>query len=113
MGKTQLGNARKDAQKIVIFLSDGKPTFYIGGGNGSDTIGNTGWTATKNEAAGMSCDQFYSIGIGTQMETYLTGVKDSVNATAKQYIAANSDGSNLTSIFVALQVLLLTVFCKM
>lgn len=113
MGKTQLGNARKDAQKIVIFLSDGKPTFYIGGGNGSDTIGNTGWTATKNEAAGMSCDQFYSIGIGTQMETYLTGVKDSVNATAKQYIAANSDGSNLTSIFDGIAGSVADVFCKM
>ena len=112
VGKTQLGNARKDAQKIVIFLSDGKPTFYIGGGNGSDTIGNTGWTATKNEAAGMSCDQFYSIGIGTQMETYLTGVKDSVNATAKQYIAANSDGSNLTSIFDGIAGSVADVFCK-
>lgn len=99
LGKTQLNSARTNAQKIVIFLSDGKPTFYIGGGDGSSTIGNKGWNATQAEAAGMSCDQFYSIGISSSQETYLKGVMNSVNATKKDYKASNSDGSNLTTIF--------------
>ena len=98
-GKVQLNSARTNAQKIVIFLSDGEPTYYIGGGNGGSTIGNTGWTATQNEAAGMYCDQFYSIGISSSQATYLRGVMNKVHATKKEYKESNSDGSNLTSIF--------------
>ncbi len=98
-GKVQLNSARTNAQKIVIFLSDGQPTYYIGGGNGGDTIDDTGWTATQNEAAGMYCDQFYSIGISSSQATYLRGVMNKVHATKKEYKESNSDGSNLTSIF--------------
>ena len=98
-GKVQLNSARTNAQKIVIFLSDGQPTFYIGGGNGGDTIDNTGWTATQNEAAGMYCDQFYSVGISSSQATYLRGVMDKVHATKKEYKESNSNGSNLTTIF--------------
>lgn len=98
-GKVQLNSARTNAQKIVIFLSDGEPTYYIGGGNGSSTIGSTGWNETQAEAAGMSCDQFYSIGISSSQATYLRGVMNKVHATKKEYKESNSDGSNLTSIF--------------
>lgn len=110
-GKTQLNSARTEAQKIVIFLSDGKPTYYIGGGNGQNTIGDTGWTQTKKEAAGMSCDRFYAIGIGSEMSTYLEGIRDSVNATTKEYIEANSDGSNLTEKFNNIAGSVSDIFC--
>ena len=90
LGKTQLNSARTNAQKIVIFLSDGKPTFYIGGGDGSSTIGKNGWNATQAEAAGMYCDQFYSIGISSSQTTYLEGVMNNVHATKKEYKESKS-----------------------
>ena len=102
-GAAQLGDSdiRQNAIKIVIFLSDGNPTYYIGGGNGSDSLNRngTGWENTLNEARTITCDRFYSIRIGNANSAYLTDLRDAVNATVKQYISANNDGSNLTSIF--------------
>lgn len=117
-GKTQLNSAREGAQKIVIFLSDGAPTYYFQsngeiGGNGrtSLSLNGTGWEATKNEAVGMYCDKFYSVGIGAAQSTYLTGIRDSVNATTKQYIAANDSGSNLATIFEDIAGFVTNIYC--
>lgn len=96
---------RAGAIKIVIFLSDGNPTYYIGGGNGSDSLPRTGrntagWDATIKEAGKITCDRFYSIRIGDADEAYLTDLKDAVHAgTESRYISANNDGSNLSDIF--------------
>ena len=100
-GATQLQTARATATTVVIFLSDGAPTYYIGGGNGSDSLNRngTGWTATENEAATISCSQFYSVGIGNTQENYMTDLRDAVNAGHSEYIAAESDGSNLAEKF--------------
>ena len=109
LGKTQLDKAREDATTVVIFLSDGDPTYYIGGGDGSNSLdrtsgwGNdtTGWEATKKEAGTIQCDTFYSIRIGDADGDYLTDIRDSVNVPQDQrhYVSANDDGSNLTGFF--------------
>lgn len=96
---------RTGAIKIVIFLSDGNPTYYIGGGDGSNSLPRTGgytrgWNATKEEAGKITCDRFYSIRIGDADEGYLTDLRDAVHAgTESRYISANDDGSNLSDIF--------------
>ena len=108
LAATQLETARPTATTVVVFLSDGAPTYYIGGGNGSDSLDrveeywedNTkGWDATKAEAGKINCSQFYAVGIGKTQEEYMTDIRDSVNAVSKEYFAADSDGSNLANKF--------------
>lgn len=64
--------ARPNPQKIVIFLTDGKPTYY---GDRPSGGGKYTYTATyKNallSAAKVSCDKFYAIGIGLPDEVYI------------------------------------------
>lgn len=79
--KKQLNLARSDAQTVVIFLTDGWPTFYIGAdgqtaGDGSSTYHQT-LNASNQEASGMYVNQFYAIGVGDDM-------------TAKKTIAGTS-----------------------
>lgn len=63
---------RPNPQKIVIFLTDGEPTYY---GDGPSGGGNYTDTATYNNAlssaAKVSCDKFYAIGIGLPREVYI------------------------------------------
>ena len=69
--KKQLNLARSDAQTVVIFLTDGWPTYYIGAdgwtaGGGSSTYQET-LDASNQEASGMYVNQFYAIGVGDDM----------------------------------------------
>lgn len=116
----KLKYARSDAQTVVIFLSDGKPTYSLKGGNGStgllEWVNGYGqpykkyWDDTLNTAKGLTCSQFYTIGISgisaqDDMDQYLdksnTGLLSAVNSntTEENYKKASYDGSNLTSIF--------------
>ena len=70
--KTCLDGSRTDAIKIVIFLTDGQPTYYVKQGwNGNYYIAGRGSTTSENtiinalNAAGqITCDKFYAVGIG-------------------------------------------------
>lgn len=42
-------NTRKNASTYVVFLTDGKPTFRIGGGNGSDDYYGRNYNAAESE----------------------------------------------------------------
>ena len=42
-GAELLGKCRSDAQKIVVFLSDGEPTFYYNSRGDMCTAGNGSW----------------------------------------------------------------------
>ena len=68
-GKRQLDDARKGAQTIVIFLSDGLPTRRNSegngeGGNGNNDSGGYNIAAAVEEIKGMNCTTFYAIGVG-------------------------------------------------
>lgn len=120
----KLDDARPTAQTVVIFLSDGVPTYSLDGGDGSTGLlewyhplyGDAYqpykeyWDDTLETASGLTCDQFYTIGISGRsaeedMDQYLdnseTGLLSAVNSetTADNYKVANYDGSNLTTIF--------------
>lgn len=63
--KKQLTSSRKDAQTIVIFLTDGAPTFQgqtTASGEGSFTEQRY-IDAAKNELRGMTADGFYCVGV--------------------------------------------------
>ena len=63
--KEQLGSSRSGAQTMVIFLTDGAPTYQgktAASGSGSYTHQNY-IDAAKNELAGMTADGFYCVGV--------------------------------------------------
>lgn len=64
-GKTAIDSARSDAKKVVIFLTDGEPTYYGTGpsGRGNATSTQT-LTTALNSAATITCTDFYAVGIG-------------------------------------------------
>ena len=65
--KTCLDNSRTDAIKIVIFLTDGQPTYYINNGKVAgrgDTTSEKTIINALNAAGQISCDKFYAVGIG-------------------------------------------------
>lgn len=72
--KELLDRGRTDATKIVVFLSDGDPTFYykkdsqgnitgIGGGDGS-SYSDTAMTNAQIQLSKMSMNYFYTVGVG-------------------------------------------------
>lgn len=72
-GNNQLGEARPDAMTVVIFLSDGQPTWSYDYGNGRASLQpySDGWSDTVDVAKEMECTYFYSVGIGGQQAQYL------------------------------------------
>lgn len=118
LGKTVLGEARADAQKVVIFLTDGLPTcaLTLNAGSGEYTQDGDGTSYNKKyqnsavaEIKGMGCDQFYAIGVGSDFtnntndaETNLNELKNNVGQEAGQipsksavYAASSSDLSKI------------------
>lgn len=71
--KELLDRGRTNATKIVVFLSDGDPTFYYKkdkqgnitgiGGNGSD-YSSTAMTYAQSQLGKMNMNYFYTVGVG-------------------------------------------------
>lgn len=113
VGGDQLDDARSDATKIVIFLSDGAPTWSYNDGRGSSGyfgINDDGWDETLRQAEELqSCTYFYTVGIGIDDSDadFLKQLNNKVTTDNKYqgkpekgyYISADSTGSNLTDIF--------------
>lgn len=123
MAKTQLNQARPDAQKVVIFLTDGRPTYYIGGGTGYDDSYNDLEACAENakkEISNMWTDYFYCVGAGpafkddntTNKTAYqnLVGLKDSVHATNKGVYRATST-AELNKIFTDMSANITNLYC--
>ena len=98
--KEALAKADSSARKIVIFLSDGLPTYRYNSegytiGNGNTDPQNYNANAAYNEAAAMKgLDQFYTIGFSNSADsTFLSTLVTKVNTTStkKYYSAADAD----------------------
>ncbi|MGI5955565.1 MAG: DUF7604 domain-containing protein [Coprococcus sp.] len=137
-GKDAIGSGRPDAKKVVIFLTDGQPTYY--GTSPKNT--NCGEHTTVNvlqaaltSAGNIVCSDFYAVGLklpddikifeddsstwcnhGSLMEkisglTILNRIKEKVNAANKD--AWNlTDTSTLTSKFQEIAGQTLTAACS-
>lgn len=123
MGRAMLMGSRPNAQKVVIFLSDGKPTYHYENGN---TRGDGGETTADDieyayaEAARMTnVNAFYSIRVGSESgaDAILQGICDKVHASSvgsadenfKVYSAQNVD--ELNSVFDQIQGNITQVLC--
>ncbi|MCR5416740.1 MAG: VWA domain-containing protein, partial [Pseudobutyrivibrio sp.] len=68
--KTVLEGARNDAKKIVIFLTDGEPTYYGTGQGAGSAFDSTALTRALTAASDITCDAFYAIGVDFSNNTY-------------------------------------------
>lgn len=105
-----LSNRTNNNKKVVIFLSDGKPTYSInsrgyeyGHGNATeDSYYTEAISAVKDSKKLKTVDQFYSVYLtsGTQagMETFHNGIKQTVKGAAIVDGSGNNLGNALSSI---------------
>ena len=112
LAATQLETARPTATTVVVFLSDGNPTYFIGGGSGQGTISGNGWNNTVNEAKTITCSQFYSVSIGEEQAEKMTEISNAVNASIHDSIAVQSDASDLTSKFQEIAGSVTALLCE-
>ncbi len=123
MGRAMLMGSRPNAQKVVIFLSDGKPTYHYENGN---TRGNGGETTADDieyayaEAARMTnVNAFYSIRVGSESgaDAILQEICDRVHASSEGSAAENfkvysaEKVDELNSVFDQIQGNITQVLC--
>ena len=99
-GAELLGKCRSDAQKIVVFLSDGEPTFYYNSrgdtaGNGSSYDSDAYNHAQSQLRQITGLNAFYTIGFGSVWGSGNTRMSDLLKSSSasatKYYKAADSD----------------------
>lgn len=130
-----LKNARVGAQTVVVFLSDGAPTFRLTArdqyegilfpynyryGNGNDDDNEYNIEGAVKEIANMHVSQFYAIGLGADFnkanstaKANLIKLNNAVNAAVKAddvYTTKNSSG--LEAIFKAIAGRVNNIACK-
>ena len=99
-GAELLGKCRSDAQKIVVFLSDGEPTFYYdrrgdtaGNGSSYDSDAYNHAQTQLRQITGLNA--FYTIGFGSAWGSGNTRMSDLLKSSSasatKYYKAADSD----------------------
>lgn len=127
---------RSGAESIVIFLTDGMPTFRNDGSSGYQGPGGSTsyavYDAAKTAAAGLTCDRFIPVGIGLgnvtkyggdnstdrdavpdKGETLLQNVANETKAkVVDKVINADSTGSNLANIFKSIAADIQKFACK-
>jgi len=117
-GKQLINNKRPDAMTVVIFLTDGKPT-YRGGYEGAGNLAGNGRNdderrnigAAINEIKGMNCNYFYGIGLGSDYEDNLERLVNNVNATVTGvYNAGNT--TEITNAFNEIAASVTTFLCE-
>lgn len=88
--KEQLKSSRSGAQTMVIFLTDGAPTYQgqtTASGNGSYTF-QSYIDAAKDELGRMTADGFYCVGVNldSSINVYTNGGYSSTEKTGKQIL---------------------------
>lgn len=133
LGIQQLQQARNGAQTVVVFLSDGAPTFRLtereqkqwvyslfGGywhnyqyGNGNNDNNGYNIEEAVKEIKGMHVSQFYAIGLGNNFKTNLTKLNNAVDAAVKANdVYTTNDISQLETIFKEIAGKVNNIACK-
>lgn len=119
-GLTQAGNAintaRDGAVKIVIFLTDGEPTYHgVSDKGGGSKTSKEDYEGALTGAETITCDRFYAVGMGLpdrvyrpeETEEYLSGldvltnVANATKSSTKQAINVG-EGESLDDVFNAI-----------
>lgn len=117
-GKQLINSKRPDAMTVVIFLTDGAPTYrggYPGGGNldgnGSGDRGGYNIQAAINEIRGMNCNYFYGIGLGNSYANNLNRLVSNVQAPVTGVYNANNT-TEITNAFNEIAGSVTTFLCE-
>ena len=122
--QAQLGSARTDATKIVVFLTDGEPTlrcsnpyaesWFIGPyyGNGNDDNGGRNLAAAKTAVAGISMNRFYVIGTGGANEDILRDLTNAATQANKKNYYYTSNSTELNKLFADIAADISTFLCE-
>lgn len=104
--KQLLDSGRTDATKIVVFLSDGDPTFYykkdsqgnitgIGGGDGN-SYSDTAMTNAQTQLSKMSMNYFYTVGVGP--ETSYNHLSSLISSAPSGTVKGSYNGTNSSNL---------------
>ncbi len=110
-GKEQFDKigARKDAMRVVIFLTDGEPTYRIKDKNNKETQEGAGnndkggynQAAAVEEIKTMSCNSFYAIGAGDDFQNTHSKAYKNLVELAKNCGAGTSAAPSKTAVYSA------------
>lgn len=111
--KTLLNETRQNATTVVIFLSDGIPTFYVDGGTGSSDKDGRAMSKARGIVKQMTPNYLFTVGVGEKKNydnLYL--VTDAVHSgvQAKNYVG-DSD-KNLTGAFNDMKGKITSIACQ-
>ena len=103
-GRAAMLEARPDAMKYVIFLSDGQPTFHYtedgdtdGGGN--YTAAEDGTNAYAQAVYYDDVNGFFTVGVGTggvSADTYLATLRGRVETAVESTVGSDVDSDNFS-----------------
>lgn len=123
-GKALLNSVRDGATSIVIFVTDGLPTFRGApnktGGSGQEDDDGENIEAAVEEISSMNCNYFYCIGIGdnfvnTSSTEYSNMTKLTGNVNAKTtgiHKVSSNDVSGLTDVFETISAEVTSFLCS-
>ena len=111
--KTLLNTTRQNATTVVIFLSDGIPTFYVDGGTGSDDKDGRAMSKARGIVKQMTPNYLFTVGVGEKKNyenLYL--VTDAVHSgvQAKNYVGDNDE--NLGKAFDDMKGKITSIACE-
>ena len=103
-GRAAMLEARPDAMKYVIFLSDGQPTFHYT--ENGDTDGGGNYTAAGDDTNAYAqavyyddVNGFFTVGVGTggaSADTYLATLRGRVETAVESTVGSDVDSDNFS-----------------
>lgn len=106
-------DARSDAQKVVVFISDGEPNRCLDSQGREQDQNASEATRQAAEVAGkFDADKFYVVGVGDdKFENYLQQVTDGATSSDEREMFKSSDREELISRFEGIAAEITSVNC--
>lgn len=106
-------SARSDAQKVVVFISDGEPNRCLDNQGNEQNQNAAEATRQAAEVAGQfDADKFYVVGVGDeQFESYLQQVTDGATSSDEREMFKSSNREELISRFEGIAAEITSVNC--
>lgn len=111
--KTLLNGTRQNATTVVIFLSDGIPTFYVDGGTGSSDKDGRAMSKARGIVKQMTPNYLFTVGVGAKKNyDNLPLVTDAAHSGVqiKNYVGDSDE--NLTGAFNDMKGKITSIACQ-
>ena len=111
--KTLLNTTRQNATTVVIFLSDGVPTFYVDGGTGSSDNDGRAMSKARGIVKQMTPNYLFTVGVGKPKNynnLYLVTDAAHSGVQAQNYVGDNDE--NLRKAFDNMKGKITSIACQ-